>query len=224
MWRAGFDRATQALESPATEDDVIRAVQEILVEAGSPNEALTRLQGAQAALLVPGGYLLRIEQPHRTIVFAGDTDDSAAKLNARANGLRAYVHPKYAAVGALKLATRAQADAIADVRVGDLAGDGGTVRISEREMTIPAPLRGILRAQLALSAIEGRDATDALLYAEAGAVTPRGVQRWLALIAKDTGIPVTESYNYRATPTGKPWLKKAGLSLAALDRCQPRNV
>lgn len=219
-WRAGYDHAKAALaRKRSTREDMIAVVQSLLVTATGAHEALIRLQGAQAGLLTPGGYLLKVRRPSRTAAFAGGLEDSAS-IRAYADALRRYTTTRYAAAGALKLLTRANADVLAAFRVGDLARDGDTIRIGERAQAVATPLRGILRAHLAHRLLQGGQPDAPLFIGDRlTQVTAAGMQRWLSVIAKDTGVPVAESFNFRSTATGDAWLTRAGLSLAPLGPC-----
>ena len=216
QWRVGFEQsigATGAADDDAIEEREIRALQRLITTAASAHDAVARVQGAQAGLLRSNGSLLRFTHRDKLVgVVAPRTDPAVLAFSV--TGLRRFTHTSYPAAGALRLATGATADILALLAIGDIARDAGTVSLPDRVAPIPPELQRFLRAHLALRLLESGDEQRPLFLNNYFApVSTNGMQRWLLMIAKHTGVPTAQEFGPPQTPTGRQWLHRAGLTI-----------
>jgi hypothetical protein len=218
-WGRGHEHAAHALAEygrGATEQ-IADALRLLIADTRDTNEALACLAGAQAALLVGRSHLLRIKDRNRFMRFARPPAE-AVLTEAHTTLLRQYVHTRYAALAALRLATYAAPDALSALTVADVAADGRRVTVADHEVEIAAEAQGIILAHRALRLFHGATASDPLFLVDNDAypIKPVGVQRVLLRIAAETGLPVAQHHSFHASATGTAWMKRAGLELQEL--------
>jgi hypothetical protein len=173
--------------------------------------AITMLRGAQASFLL-NGTLLEIDAD--TFATEHQTHAGAPATNATAGLLRSYVEPHLAAAGALAAATRANADQIAELRVGQVARVGATFASGHR---INPPFQAPVAAQELARRAAGADDADPLFLTpdQIRPATPRHVHNLLERIGRDTGLrfDTTTGWN-RYSP--RPWATFHQLPATAL--------
>jgi hypothetical protein len=173
--------------------------------------AITMLRGAQASFLLKG-TLLEIDPD----TFAADhrAHAGAPATNATATILRSYVEPHLAAAGALASATRANADQIAELTLGQVARVGATFASGHR---INPPFQAPVAAQELARRAAGADDADPLFLTpdQTRPATPRHVQNWLERIGRETGLrfDATTGWNRYST---RPWATFHQLPAAGL--------
>lgn len=156
-------------------------LERLLVTAGSADEALARLRGAQIALFAKG-LLVTFDADRIPALHAQHYHSPIDAANARRLGI--YTSTRLACAGSLTLATRQPARVLARLTVGDIGPYAGALGPHEEPRVLPAYARGPLRAHLHHRARHGATDSDPLFTTRRDPTAPIGLREMHSLIRK----------------------------------------
>lgn len=185
----------------------VLAFLEALTHCDDSEEALARLRGAQIALLfddllvdIDGGAFVAAHRAAGAAIARLDRDTVTL--------LRAFSSPVYAATGAIALAARAGAPALARLTMSQVADDGAEVSVDGRSVIVPEHAHALVRAQHITRRTHKAAAGDAFLTSPRAPDQPASVSALrtiLKQIGQQTGLAMPSG---EATP-GSWWHQPA---------------
>lgn len=180
------------LHRPARRSEIIAYLDSLAAPCASPDAALARLRGAEAALLTRG-LLARID-PH--LLAARHRSRRAAPTPENANRLRGLLEPHLASATAIAALTGHDAECIAELHLRDVQRDGAELAGGH---AIPPHLQALIRAQLLARDTDGATADTPLFLARDGRPAgPQTVTGWLARVAHELDLNVATGYAIEA--------------------------
>lgn len=151
----------------------------LLVTAGSPDEALTRLRGAQIALFARR-LLATFDPDHIPALHAQHHHSPPDEANIER--LRIYSSTRLACAGALALATRQPARDLTEMSISGLHELSTERCVDSHQLTLPRAAHGIVRAHLCHRARQGATPRSPLFAARRDPTARMGTHEMHGLI------------------------------------------
>lgn len=207
-----------------TEDEVAEHLRARMRTCRNQREMLVLLRAAQITLFY-AGWLVKVSLP-RLAQQLGDEEQVYGLDEPAARLLRGYSSPRYAAIGAVALATRAGTPEIEPLDVNDITAEGDRITLAAASVEVPDYARGILRTHLlCMDLIDSGTKDDALFLQETGRETgdrcngrasARALSNATSQITKDTGLSLSASWNALTVDDPRSWVQRHGVGLTAL--------
>lgn len=205
-------------ERPVVEgEELARFLLDLVAGVPWTEQTVLRLKAAQTALFV-AGWVVEVNFDR----FLADTEGTVRLTPETTARLRRYSRAAPPAAAVLSMLTRRSSEALAAVKLSDLAADGSTVAVDAGAYEVTAHARSILRAQMWQRLLEGA-AEDAPLFherrsssADDGARGNR-VQRHLGTVTNRGGVRVTREWSERKVRRSSDTLHRIGVVIRPIS-------
>jgi hypothetical protein len=220
-WQRGRDGTADAIRrrTMMDEDTAAGVVRRLVPTANSFHEIVCLLRGAQAALFLGAGLLMKVDLGR----FARNAPIAYKEIlsSETASTMRAFRKSSRSAACLIRLVSHATADEIAALRMSDIGEHGDCVHVAGGRATVPDTFAGILRAHRVARLSAGAIDSDPLFVITAGGrrgpVSSKGITTWLK-DATDAGIPLTTRFARRGLETDRQWARRHGIQIQRIAR------
>ncbi len=215
-----FKRANETFPwNGAGEEQLAQWMHALVAGAETYDQALVQIRATQAACFAQD-YLLDVDDAR----FAAQAEDaSITPLNADiAHRLRWYQQPRYAAIGAIVVATGLPGWGLEALKIGDVAADGSSIETVNGRRSVPQCARALVRAQLIDRTTNGAGTDDPLFGGEAQgrdaelSVTGRSLQMLCKKVSFETGIRLAGHWTSKEAKADRGWMSRHGIRLRKL--------
>ena len=221
-WADAVERARHwvAEQPSASEEAVARFLRRLVANCDTRDEVVTRLRGAQVGFFLADCLLLINER--KLDLRAAQAPQSLSDEDIIT--LCEQQTAKDAAIALLGALSGADGDALAAVRIADVAVDGSAVSIGGRDVAIPWRARPILRAQRLWLRIAGTTSDAQPFLGSVAGHRPHAkkLQLRLTQLGEETGLRLADHWTRHVDETQVRWVQRYGVSIQMLHE-EPRN-
>lgn len=190
-------------------------LRKLIPDKAGPDEALTILRAAQIEFLLRGYFLKAPTDRFRSARIRHSVTD----YEQAAGQFAPYLNTAYAAAAALVLDAHLAPDALATLRLRDIAADGASVRRGETHIRVGKAATTSLRANLLARQRHGASLDDHYLVGldkknRQSPLNSKVIRGWLGRLAAETGITLGDAADTQETL--ESWADRHGLTFRAL--------
>lgn len=216
----GWLRQTPRENQVQFEENLLDHLASLLRSCHDLQQALVRCRAAQVACFAHG-TLMKVD---RDGLAGGYASGPTGQLDpAGARRLRQYGETRYAALGVIALVSRLPPRRLAELNLDSLAPEGTAVTVAGRRLGVPAFAAGILRTHRLYRIWRGATSEEPLFVSQGREkrgwkgqgltrTNPKGIQRQLGKVARETGIPVATREGGFDNDEGR-WMRRRGITI-----------